>query len=385
MMTLDSQRILRQRRTIGHRLNSRRVNSRSVNSHCVIACLVTSLLAVTSELPAQVPAAGNNGVAVLSDGRIVQGELTEVPGGYRVTTSSGGQFVIPFDQISVTSASIAGAYEAYRDSIKSPTAETHLMLAEWCMGNGLWAQAYAEVQSALKLEPMRQDAHLLLKRLDTYLAAQDVYKRGQKPSASAPASPPVIVEEEPRPAAAPRSVHVTYVTRVQPILMNSCGNGACHGQIAKNEFRLKNVRLESRNLKIASEENLTTLQDWIDFDRPENSPLLVHASDGAPHHRALFAGRRHAQYVVIEEWIRQLVSEQKKAFPAPVAATPTRSGVVPVSAERVVPQPAPEKSEGAFPAVMPGSQAPEIQQARRVMRPDAFDPAAFNQMMQQTP
>src|SRR5262245_32796537 len=60
-----------------------------------------------------------NGVVVLLDGRVFQGSLLEVPGGYRIDRQ-GGFVVIPFDQIRLTAETLPNAYELLRKSIKEP-------------------------------------------------------------------------------------------------------------------------------------------------------------------------------------------------------------------------------------------------------------------------
>ncbi len=335
-----------------------------------------SLTGGNAPLQAQGTTAPQN-IAVLNDGRVFRGQISEVAGGYRISTRDGGHFVLPFDQISVTSASLVGAYEAYRDTIKTPTADVHLSLAEWCIGNGLWPQAYEEVQSALRLEPMRRDAQLMLQRIDSFLNPTG--------TASDPATGTSVKERAPRDlvtSSSPvnsRSVHVNYMTKVQPILMNSCASGACHGQIAENNFKLHNVRLESRNLKLASEANLKILQTWIDAAHPQQSPLLTKVADGAPHHRDLFAGRRNVQFQILEAWVSQYAQEfsSKPAQSAPAT-------IVQVNAEVAVPpaggvQQAGHQMNARQPQGVQNS--PELQQVRRQLRRDSFDPSGFNSMM----
>jgi len=344
-------------------------------------------------LSPQSQTAPSQGVAVLNDGRVFSGNISEVAGGYRVATGDGGQIVLPFDQISVTSASLVGAYEAYRASITVPNADIHLSLAEWCIGNGLWAQAYQEVQSALKLEPQRSEAHVMLKRLDAYVQPlTSTPVRTVETGASTPLNTAAISSPtERRVSGTMQSTHVTYMTKVQPILMNSCGNGACHGQISENRFKLHNVRLESRNLKLASEANLKILKEWIDFDNPHRSPLLTSTIDGSPQHRDLFAGRRKLQYQLLENWVIQLAQEQKTA---PVSSTsvtavpaPAASPVIQqVSGERmsdknVTPAAVLAPAASPYPALETARNAPELQQIRRQLKTDAFDPNAFNSMM----
>ncbi len=369
---------------------------------CFWMTLLTLMIVQCSNVSAQ--SMGNPGVAVLNDGRIFEGTITEVPGGYRVGTSNGHQLVLPFDQISVTSASLVGAYESMRDSMKVPSAEGHLSLAEWCIVNGLWAQAYAEVQSALKLEPQRSDALKMLQRIDAYVLSTQRLPDGNQAEGNrvTPASATMIKTASPGRAPdeqyAPRPSRVVFQTKIQPILMSRCANGACHGQIAKNAFRLTNVRMESRNLKMATESNLEVLKDWIDSTSPAQSPLLKKPLEETRHHRALFIGQNREQYVALQNWVIQFAREQ--AASGESASTSSTSSAVQPAAGIVS---SPVREPGRLPdspvKAMPGApvpsgqpvhqlpsetQSPELKAARRHLQPDAFDPTQFNRMTQPT-
>ncbi|SFI40591.1 hypothetical protein [Planctomicrobium piriforme] len=323
------------------------------------------------------------GVAVLNDGRVFKGEITEVPGGYRVAQPGGGNMILPFQEVSVTSMSLVGAYEAYRDSIKKPSADSHISLAEWCVGNGLWSQAYTEVQSALKLEPMRSDAHALLKQIDTMVGA----KSPATAPPSAPAPLPVNAFAAPIERAAnglSRSAQQEFVTHIQPLIMNRCASGACHGQVSENGLKLMNVRYDGGNHRIATETNVKALTAYIDLKQPRRSPLLTKSTEATRAHENLFAGAKQQQQLAyLERWIL-LVAQEKTGVPATLpgrapVATPLNAGMIQqASASQIVPSLQPTTAPQLSPIP---SNSPMLQQARRGARPDAFDPNAFNSQM----
>lgn len=344
-------------------------------------------------------------VAVLNDGRIFQGWMTEVPGGYRIEQPDGKTVILPFDQISVTAINLVGAYEAYRDSIRTPSAEAHLMLAEWCVTNGLWAQAYAEVQSALKLEPNRSEAIALLQKLDQIVQTQQPQLTPQKLQMAPVQQIAHSTPAERTPSGTHRNLQRDFVDQVQPLLMNACGNGNCHGQTSNNQFKLTNVRLSSRNLRQATESNVRVLLEWIDFDNPTQSPLLVKPCEKTRHHQNIFAMNRHGQYKILEQWVLETTRDRPTGM-APQSSSPSRiqpaSYVSPAdmkptanlqqtaaqtltSPSQTVPtattpvEPTPES------LLIQNQNSPELQQIRKQIRKDAFDPNAFNQMMHNIP
>jgi hypothetical protein len=303
-------------------------------------------------------------VAVLNDGRVFKGTITEVAGGYRVQTERGSG-VLPFQQVSLTSISMIGAYEAYRDSFKQPNASSHLVLAEWCMANGLWPQAKVEVEAALRLEPMRNDALALQQQIDKYLMATVAAPAGRPvmqaaSSVSAPPAAPARQEERLKNGMT-KSTYRLYVSRVQPILNNRCSDSACHGSIAANQLTLIHVRHNASNLKQATDENLAALEPYLDLEEPANSRLLTTLNRPGPDHRNLFLGSQIHQYEAILQWVYELAADSRNSA-LPSAITPA-SGTRP-------------RGSGVQHAVQ---QVGSPQKGR-----DAFSPSSFNQMMHGT-
>jgi len=362
-----------------------------------------------------------SGVAVLNDGRVFQGTVQEVPGGYRVQYS-GGSSILPFNQISVTSATLVGAYEAFRDNIRTPSADAHLKLAEWCLVNGLYAQADIEVQSALRLEPMRTDAVAILKQVDAVLRPG---KLMTAPVNSTPVAPRTAIHvaafanpEDNRPSGLSRETQLDYMRKVQPLLINSCGNAGCHGPQVDNQMKLMNARINSPGLKMATEHNLSVLFTLIDDEHPYRSPLLTRPRDETDVHKKLFASpRQQSQYELLERWVHQVAQERAMQALAtgkstPIQAAPQQalliqpgqpiqqvsgtqsaspSGMPSVSdnAPRMLPdlqhaQPISNASSSTSPSASPQpprSDLKFLERIRQSSRPDAFDPEEFNRMM----
>lgn len=378
---------------------------------------LTAIVCLPEPIQAQAPL--QTGVIVLNDGRVFQGSITEVPGGYRIQYP-GGSSILPFNQISVTSANMIGAYEAFRNNIRTPNADSHLRLAEWCINNGMFPQAEIEIQSALSLEPMRSDARALLRQVDQILRPEPAATPVTTPAASAPraaisaasfASPSDRSE-----SGLSRETQLDFMRKVQPLLFNKCGNAGCHGPTVDHSMKLKNARTDSPGLRMASEHNLKVLFGLIDYQRPESSPLLLKPLESTPHHAGLFDGPRgQAQYDLVERWIQQVVQERGAGAGAMVAQTEVappaiqkslliRPGqtIQQVSAEMAAaptaPLVEPEKLPGTSTArpiqlqspvaqartaarEAPTSETAFLDQFRKDNRPDQFDPEEFNRMM----
>ena len=121
------------------------------------------------------------GCVVLGDGRVFQGQITELPGAYRVQTKSGA-VVLPFAQVRTAASTLPDAYQQLRESYDRPTASDHLDLGRWCELNQLFEEASTEAQAALALEPNRKEALSLLKKAETALGRTELPETPAAPS-----------------------------------------------------------------------------------------------------------------------------------------------------------------------------------------------------------
>lgn len=365
---------------------------------------VLTLAVCSAEAWGQTFPSTGGGVAVLNDGRVFQGSVQEVPGGYRVL-HSGGSTILPFDQISVTAATLVGAYEAFRDNIKAPDADAHLRLAEWCLANGLYAQAQMEVETALRLEPTRSDARLLYRQIDTVL-----HPERQTPTVMATQlAPPrqtaihasaFVSTDNASASTISREAQIIYMRKVQPLMMNKCGNAHCHGGDKGGSLQLKLARFDSPGLKLASAHNQEVILRHVDFEHPERSPLLVEPSENSAHHKNLFFGpRNQAQFDIIDQWVKMVVAEhrpnapQKSSSPQVARQAAPSSGIMQTSATVETPIAAPQLLPPGIPQpapLAPGLRTEPVptppdrllrEEVQKSLRPDMFDPEEFNRMM----
>lgn len=248
---------------------------------------------------------------VLFDGRVLYGQISERPGGYMIEAPDSKQ-VIPFQMIRLTATSLEEAYVKQRDALKKPTAGDHLQLAEWCYEQRLHDAAREQLAAALKLEPDRIEARQLLAAVETASeSAESPRERGSRRPTAGAATPRELTA-----AGISTDSHAQFVRRVQPILVNRCGNASCHGSAAKNDFKLANVRAGHRQQRRETELNLSTVLRYVDRQSPGDSPLLartVNADSGA--HRGLFTGPGGAaQLEGLRAWI--VAASRELAGPA---------------------------------------------------------------------
>src|SRR5688572_2279457 len=103
-------------------------------------------------------------VVVLQDGGFLRGRVTR--NGERYVLARGtGEMFIPSSNVLLVAASLEDAYQQRRERLDRPTAENHLVLAEWCLRHDLLTHAERELADARALEPHHDQLALFERRL----------------------------------------------------------------------------------------------------------------------------------------------------------------------------------------------------------------------------
>jgi hypothetical protein len=298
----------------------------------------------------------------MQSGRLLKGSVTRSPNGY-VVEHSAGRLVIPYEEVRVIGDSLADAYRRLRESFQEPTAATHYDLARWCWTHHLPDEARSELVMALDRDPDHEAARDLLERIDEHLAAA---RKKALPKASETrivgGVEPLEVESL---AGLSRETAARYTSRVQPLLINKCGNASCHGPKSSRDFRLESPRGSGPGHRMYSERNLAAVMEQIDLQRPDRSRLLkVLDENHGGMNRALFygpAGDRQVQ--LLRDWVHAVAKEKGGPRPLDVAQGPAAG---------------PEPAESRLQSVPPRQETAEPSPDDAELRTDLFDPEAFN-------
>ena len=269
-----------------------------VGATALLAALIVSQAGADDFRPPQ--------ILVLNNGRVVEGRISQSAAGYVVEKAT-GSMVVPFDQASFAAHNLRDAYTRMHERLRyGATAETHLQTARWCVTHQLYDEARAELRSALVLDEHNREARTMLVRLD------EVLRPSSTANAAEPArTPDGFVEPEARSLAGLSSETARiFVNRIQPMLLNKCGNAACHGSAADNGFRLTHTRTH----RVFAERNLAMVLQFVNSDKPSESPLLVrpqgnHGVAG----ETIFNGPLGAEQLkALQEWVAAAVMDQRK-------------------------------------------------------------------------
>jgi hypothetical protein len=348
----------------------------------VLVCLAgraaaTEGLNVSPDVP-PVPV-NQPGLLVLKSGRTIAGRISQSANGYTVDQVH-GTIAVPFDLVEFFARDEREALRLFHKRTPNPTAGFHVRLAEWCLPYQLLAEARDELRAALLLEPHRGDARNLLRRLDALLEPPppvEAAARGRLEAAGFD-----VPEATSLAGLSPESAR-EFTERVQPLLMNKCGNATCHGPAAENDFRLARVRLTGGAHRVHSERNLAAVLEYIDRQNPNRSPLLtVSQGNHGRAGRTIFSGPFGAEQLeTLRAWVLH-VGRERAAIKAGDRAG--FSAAAPTTARAAEPA-------GGGPMDSAGAAGPAGIEETRIHAPgdapasppaDAFDPRAFNRSLE---
>ena len=255
-------------------------------------------------------ATGETAVLVLEGGRLAEGRLEQTSAGFLVH-KPGGRMLIPDDRIRFRARDRQHAWQLVRNAAGDLSPDRHVALARWCLTCELYDEARYELRAALEEEPSHRAARSMLVRLQGLLDPSSI--ESPVPPRSETRTADGFEKTEARSLAGlSRDSAKTFVTVVQPLLLNSCGNSSCHGGETASTFRLANVRSGQSGHRIFAERNLAAVMGQVTLDDPAASPLLTVPRNGHGRNgRTVFngAGGKRAQQQ-LARWVSVVSAEQ---------------------------------------------------------------------------
>lgn len=247
-------------------------------------------------------------VIVMNSGRILTGQMTRNAGGWLVEQAN-GRVQVPADQVKLVADNLRDAYRKQRDAIVEPTPATHVMLAQWCISYRLYDEARDELIKCLKRDPDHEEARKLLRRLDDSLTVKPVATAGTLSTWKTPDG--FVMPEVESLGGLSKETAIAFTSRVQPLLMNKCGNASCHGSAAGNEFKLYSIRVGSNGHRLYTERNLAEVLRHIDIRDPALSPLIAIPQGSHGGTSAIFHGPQSAEQLkALRNFIKQVAKEK---------------------------------------------------------------------------
>ncbi len=281
------------------------------------------ILAILTRLWGGAACAAEPALVVLVNGNLIRGNVQQLDEHYRVQRA-GGELLISHHQVEMVCHSLAEVYEKRRAQRTASSADTHIELARWCLRNDLYEYAQRELAAAAALESDHGDLPQLRRQLHQLIQLSQL-KRAE----SASPVPPPVAETDPQLLdKAPPWARTLFVRQIQPILMQSCAAGGCHGCGAvAGAFELDRLANRGAGHAELTLKNLAAVLRHIDWDVPAQSRLLQQSLVTAEEQVAdcQAAAMPPRQLAILRMWVEQLVTAEQQAGPAEtfVTAAPT--------------------------------------------------------------
>ncbi|MBN1588081.1 MAG: hypothetical protein JW888_01040 [Pirellulales bacterium] len=248
----------------------------------------------------QVPNVARESVIVLHGGQVFKGKITRADDVYRVELPN-GEIRVRANKVAFQCDSLEEAYGRRRAAIRFGDADEHIELARWCQRNELFGAAARELADAMAAEPNNPLVPHLERQLKMAMTpAEPRSKAAKPPKADGPTGEELeeMIRQMP-----PGSVEM-FTNSIQPLLLNSCAGGGCHGAQGSGEFRLLRNHPSRPASRRMTQRNLHAALEWIDRRKPDDSRLLVESirAHGTAEKPA-FTDKDAAKYRQIVEWV----------------------------------------------------------------------------------
>jgi hypothetical protein len=282
----------------------------------VLAVLVPAASLLWAADPASL--APIKGVVLLKNGEVLSGTITRTGDYYHVELTRGEMF-LKATAVEKVAARLEDLYEDKRARAMPGKIQDRINLAEWCIEHALVEQGAQEIAAAADIDPKHPRLPLLRRRLELADRSGDTEKTVQAPAVeTGPSNDDLDRLVRGLPAHAVES----FTSTVQPLLVNNCTAGGCHGPRSPGKLHLLRLSLSAPANRRLTQRNLYSVWQVVDSNRPAESPLLTQPI--RPHGKAkgaIFSGREAAQYRQLVAWVYE-VTRQRRPEDPPEAEAP---------------------------------------------------------------
>ena len=268
---------------------------------------------------AQGELSSKDGFLLLRNGNLLKGEITQAGDYYLVIDGEESELRMPKDQVEGICRDLNDAYLFKLTTMHGTGVRAQLDMVQWCLRHELYDQADKHLSEAKTLEPANPLANLLSQRLKIARDGSSV------PAAMAIAETKVVVPSDLDKVEETLSSEAMekFTAVVQPLLINRCAAGGCHGAQTKSDLQIIRPFAGQLIQRRATQRNLISALKYIDRDQPERSPLLMvplgpHGGTGP-----IFDAKTREQIETLTAWVAQVL-QPDAVTPASVQPAITR-------------------------------------------------------------
>ena len=261
---------------------------------------------------AQVPRHSNESVILLDNGHVLEGQLIDEGEQVLIRLGPGSQMRLPRGRVRGVGPDRRALFHLQDRQLHANDVPGRVELARWCLRNDLTDDAGRLLLDLKRIAP-RDSQVAYLERQIRQLHTQTVAPIETKEPAALPE--PTKDNTQPTTAKVKPEQLAVFASHVQPVLLNHCSASGCHGVAAKSEFKLLRPFTGHGLTQRMTTTNLQSAMQFVDRNRPLDSPL--HLAATAPHgnHSApiLSGPRDQASLQVLKEWLSTFETTKPQA------------------------------------------------------------------------
>jgi hypothetical protein len=254
------------------------------------------LFSILLALPA---AAADQSVVLLRNGQVIEGRAVPAGDYYQVYMPD-GDLRLKAAEVEAVCRDMEEGYRRKQAALRPGSVEDHLQLAQWCQRYGLLGCAAKELSAAMDLDPRHPMIGVLQRRLKAAAEKPEALPPHAEPTKKVPTAD----ELDRMVRAMPPGTVEAFAQVVQPILMNHCMTGGCHGTQSGRQLELMRAPFGQPPSRRVTQRNLHAALEWVDRSSPGASKLLSAAQ--GPHGPAkapVFSDRQAIQYRALLIWV----------------------------------------------------------------------------------
>ncbi len=276
--------------------------------------LVLCLLMLSATVRAQTDYAPQSGYLLLRNGNLLPGEVTPAGDYFLITTGSASELRLPKDQVEAVCRDLNDAYTFRLTAMHGTGVRSQIDMAEWCLRYRLFDKAEEHLAELARIEPTNASIKTLQQRLKIARESRD--EQTGRAQASAPVLPSELDRAE---ESLPAKAVEKFTVVVQPLLINRCAAGSCHGAQSTSAFQIIRPPTGQLIQRRATQRNLLSALKYIDHEHPEQSPLLLmpitaHGGAKVP----VFDHKSKDQVIALANWVEQVLAPKTSTQPASI-------------------------------------------------------------------
>ncbi len=296
-------------------------------------------------------------IILLTDGRLLRGPVNEDDSGFTLL-QKGGTIHFRRKEVVKVFSTLAEVYEYKVARIPPGDPDEQMMLAKWCLQQGLKAEAVDRLKVVLDLNPSNRSAENMLAFIEVQAQRQDlrdqdvVRTQALAPAMDNPASAdkpnaindimmmkavrdmgalgtPVIFNLPPAVAA---KRYQEFSVGVQRVLIKSCVK--CHDERYQGDFKLIDIKSKRDENHLTYKTNLDATLRLVDPSNPAQSPLLTNSLlPHGPGQKPILRGYNDVSYQILAAWVKSIVVQQTDSKVSPASGFGSGAGNNPISTE----------------------------------------------------